>query len=115
MRKILRGVTFFSLVIFLAVIFFRLSLPRPVKVEKTDLIVELMKETKPLEIPLDNVEIDDNNDLTAHIGKTDILVIFSTKKPLKDQLISLQKLLKSSTIGTSTKKIDLRFNKIVIN
>lgn len=112
MKKRIKIYIFFLLAVAVFFTFFIFVKAQKVKsVEYNNLISQVRESAKSHSITFSSIEITKDNDIKAVYNNINIL--FSTQKNLEDEVISLQKVLKSTKIG-SAKEIDFRFNKIVI-
>lgn len=86
--------------------------PKVIKVKSQDVLLELKLSAEKHGIKLQNMYLTQENLLQGETNNT--IIIFSREKSFDEQMLSLQKLTKSSTINSNTKQIDFRFNKIVV-
>lgn len=86
--------------------------PKVIKIQLHDVLLELRQSAKKHGFNFQNIYLTQDNHLQ---GKIDgVIIIFSREKSFNEQILSLQKLLKSSTINSNTKLVDFRFTKIVV-
>lgn len=88
------------------------TVPKITKVKSQDVIYELNQAAKKRGVKLQNVYLTAENRLQGEVDG--VTIIFSRDKSFDSQMVSLQKLLKSSTINSNTKQVDFRFNKLVV-
>lgn len=98
--------------IIISIVVYIVLAPKVIKIRSQDVLLELGQSTKKHGIKMQNVYLTQDNRLQGEING--VTVVFSREKSFDEQVLSLQKLLKSSTINSNTKQIDFRFNKIVV-
>lgn len=86
--------------------------PKVTKVKFQDVLRQLKLSAEKHRIKFQNIYLTDENRLQGNITNT--MIIFSREKSFDEQMLSLQKLIKSSTINSNTKQVDFRFTKIVV-
>ena len=86
--------------------------PKVIRITSKDVIQELKISAEKHKFKLQNVYLTEENRLQGEINNATI--IFSREKNFDEQMLSLQKLIKSSTINSNTKQVDFRFSKIVV-
>ncbi len=86
------------------------------RVKVVDVIQELKNIGRQKTMNFEDIYLSaDGSFLTTKLTDSDVTVIFSTEKDITNQVSSLQKIMKSSTIfNKNNTTVDFRFDKIVI-
>lgn len=98
--------------IILAVLIFFAASPKVIRVKSQDVLRELKLAADKYAIELHDIYLTPDNRLQGQVKS--VTIIFSREKSFDEQIRSLQKLIKSSTINSNTKQVDFRFTKIVV-